>query len=579
MTLAADYTFFAIYDSVETELFPVVNTLLFQDTLDDDAGVLRRTLETELEFNNKNGSLDFDYLYDIETSLGCGRVEFQIKYKGETKYNAFIRFGSNKLRFDVSKCTVFVKLDINDEYSCLFDAWEREIDILDGTTKVELFSILGELEETECQAYNETVFSPFVSDCLPDALGWVVKQHSDMPFIGSTYEHRTTWVREKVTTDCFAGSPVQPPGTGWILLEDNCPTNSTWVRSPQRTFDSENSYIDEPAGELLSIWKITLEQLPEKFRNAVRLDEVLEMFNPCETAIIARFFSYGSSEEEPVPDNEAYDSARENLRDVLIFQKTDVRNPEFSNSATDGKWTYKALIQHLRNQFNLKFVLNPFFRLEHVSYFEEKAQGIDLTQEPYAKHIEGLFAYSYDNSEVARREVWQWQENNSGNFQGVPIEYDCAGEDDQEEKVFALEDINNDVGYIVNNPSKIEDYGFVFVNAYKDGSDNYYLTSEENELTGDTDVNGHLSIPNLQQKYWRWGRPLPTGEMNNDAITFESVLNRKVQVELSVQMPRSVYHNDFDPNDLVKTQIGWGEVVSARYDARTCYLTLTVRHA
>ena len=576
--LHPDYTFFVFYDSVETQVFPTVNTLLFQDTKDGNFDAHRRSLETELIFDNKGDSEDFTFLYAIHEASPCALVEFRIKYKGVTKYPALLRFGSEGIRFNLSKCTVSAKLDIDDEYYCLFSNWEREIDILDGTTKYEVFTSIGEIEEVICTKINEVVYEPFVSDCLPDNDGWVVKKHEDAPLIGTSHEHKTTWVREKVTIGCSGGDIVEPPGGGWIMITDNCPTNTTWVREPRRVFDAENSSLDESSEILISIWKITNEELPEKFTNAVSLKEVLEDFNPCAGTVKSNFFSINPDGTNP--DNDAYTEAEKELANVLIFQKTDIKNFSFSNPALDGLWTFKAIIEHLIEQFNVDFrIISGDLIIEHVSYFE-KSQGFDFTQPAYAKSIEGLDEFSYDNSKVARFEKWTFQEKVSSIFAGRAIEYDCVGEDDQSEIVHPLEDINNDIAYIIENTDDIDNDGFIFINAFKDDLGDYYLTSELSELNANALViNGHLSIPNLQQNYWRWQRPLPDGTMNESPISFESSINRKTQVELTIKLPRADYHDSFNPNDLVKTQFGWAEIESARYDARTCDLTIIPKHA
>ena len=163
-------------------------------------------------------------------------------------------------------------------------------------------------------------------------------------------------------------------------------------------------------------------------------------------------------------------------------------------------------------------------------------------------------------------------------FDGRRIEYgDCAGEDTQEEITYTLDRANNDIGYCQSFPDEVADDGFVFANTYTSGANYYFIQEYSLYNTSELLSNGHMALPNLVGHYHLWRRPLPTGTLNNSLTTFESSIPRKKQTEIRVIYSRASYR-DWDPSTLVKTQMGWGEVESAEYSARTCTLTLKLRH-
>src|SRR5690606_38206074 len=133
--------------------------------------------------------------------------------------------------------------------------------------------------------------------------------------------------------------------------------------------------------------------------------------------------------------------------------------------------------------------------------------------------IEGLHAYTYVNIAANKFEHWQFADRCSPEFEGVAIVYDTYNT--PETLNHPIERITNDVGYISNNPDSIADDGFVFIAAFDTGGGAYVLVSEENEyFTGTSQINGHLSIPNLQSHYHKYQRLQISGSMNLTPTTF-----------------------------------------------------------
>ena len=217
-------------------------------------------------------------------------------------------------------------------------------------------------------------------------------------------------------------------------------------------------------------------------------------------------------------------------------------------------------------------------RIEHVSYFTQ-ATGLDLTVSPYSNYVDGKTSTTYDNTDAAKSERWEWMETVSLMFTCVPIRYaeECLLSDAQDEITYPAQEMNSDVLYIQGNPDRVDDKGFVPIAAYRNGSD-YYLVQETNLVDGNLYPNSHLAWANLLAHYHVYERLYPTGTMNNAATTFDSSRRRKVGEPLEIILSNASYWDVFSAGDSVETVIGVGEVTRAEYDTLTCRLGLNVRY-
>ena len=571
------FTYYITVDSVETELFPYFPpdavTLEFEDERDEIFGFYRKTLETPLVFKGAS----YDFLLALEDSGDCGVYEFSIRYNGVEKFAGLIRFCTNAMAWDRSKCRVTVRVDNTDAYQCLVEAWEDEINILTGTTKVEVGYSSGEIAYITCEEVRTSSdpgwedFETPVDSCISGQQAWVLYQHW-VTDGGSTRTWTSTYVREEYTAACSGASPIPPAGDGWLLEDDNCPTDALYVRElVQGTpFPVDGDYIFSIEYEIAGLSGDGL-----SIDNGVRLDHVLDTFNPCAGGIVSDFFTINPDSTHPV--NDPYTEALANLANVIIFQKSDVKRPSVSGNATNGKWTLKDILEVLKYQFNVEpRIFSGDLRLEHVSYWEQETNGTDLTAGSYAERIAGLYAYTYDSVNAGRAEKWTFQDRCSLAFEGIPVTYETYPSSAPIIE-YPISRVTNDVEFISDNPDSIQDDGFVFVAAGESGGV-YFMVSETNVyIPTQTNINGHMSIPNLLDHYHKYGRLQPSGTMNGAIETFESSIRRKIQVDLQVKIPVQDYF-DMDFSHLIKTQIGWGKVEKAGYNAASCTLTLTLRH-
>jgi len=573
----SDFTYSILSGAVEIPLTPVVETLVFTGEEDEDLGAYVKRLETQFIFIGS----DYSTLYDNWEGAGlCDALPFTIDYNGAEYYTGILRVGGPGGIWDVSNCRYRASIEPSGSWKCLQDEWEEEFNIFDGASEVTVNTFLGTLTEYTCGPVNAgapvTVngyFEANVSGCLTGPLSAYSLKRARIEEItpGSSYDHYATWVTEEITVACSGGSPIPPPGDGWILITDNCPTDATYARAPQMIYDGDYRATSKLYWD--NRYSVAGGDVTE-IDNAVPLNDLLEWAYPCAGNIISDFFGINADATYP-SGSSAYTEALANLQNVVLWQKTDVKLANATNNATIGTWTLKKLLESLKTQLNVQWRSDASgnLRLEHVSYWED-SNGTDLSA---SSRITGLHSYQYDGDGLARYEDWQWMESASSLFEADRIKYgDCVGVDAAEEIVHRADLVNNDVGYIQANPDQVSDEGFVFANTYVD-SGQYYFVTEASEFGGDLLFNGHMSWPNLMSHYHRWERPLPSGRLNNVQTTFESSKRRRKQVDVSYTLSNADFLT-FDPYQLVKTQMGWGKVERYRYDAKSCLMTLTLSH-
>lgn len=573
----SDFTYHVTL-SGEVEVFPLNEDLVFADAEDDDLGVFVRTLVTELPFDGA----DFDLFYPYEQNRQCVSVPFTVKKSGVDYHKGLLKIGTSSVSWDVSNCRLFATIAPSGSYRCLRDNWEAEFNMFTNVTEVDVQTFLGTLTESTCGPNNQPApiqingfFEQNVSGCLsgPGAAWSLKRAYIEEITPGSSYDHYATFVSEQVTVACSGGSPVPPPGDGWVLITDNCPTDALYGRAPQMIYEGEFSASSGKYWD--NRYQVAGAESTE-IPNGVLLNDLLVAENPCSNLTIRSNF-FGINPSGSSPSGLAYTQALENLQSVVIFDKSDVKRPTADEQATSGIWTYKKLLEHLQLQFNIDWrIQGSVLRIEHVSYYA-RGQGLDLTLAPYEETIRNLNQYDTSDEGVARFENWQFMEPASSLFQAQRIKYgSCAGDDVEEENPFVADLANNDIGYIQANPDQVSDEGFTFANTYLSGS-NYYLITEASEFGGDLLINGHLSWPNLIQNYQLYRRPLPSGNVNNVDTVFFSSIPRRTQTPLEVLYPVDDYKN-LDPYELIKSGLGWGEVETAEYSVRNCTLTLNLKH-
>jgi hypothetical protein len=566
---------------------------------------------------------DFDWLYTLEQDLApgdatrCGGSAFRI-YETcggvETlKYEFFINL--NEAEFFPDDCTVVCKLQPVDAFSCIYRHWEDELDVLDlVVTKHKVPGLVGYVERVNCP--EETFLEqdpgdlPILADnCLPDAFAWKVLQTYWVTFdINGFYPYTydgyaiTAWVRERVDD-----SATEPPGDGWIDLGGD-----SWVRELE--LYPATDYLDyyfsiPPTDTILKIiktykivgadpnivektpyytnhilgWNVEAnDPIPHlEYSNGMLFVDVLDALvnNGCALTLKSNFFRINP--DDPFPAAEPYPTAAAGFDKLMIWQLSDVARPEVSEDATDLKITLRDFLEELRNVFNVDWTIETggVFRIEHISYFVNQ-NGEDLTLAPWDQYTRKKNAYRYDSVKIPKAETFSFSFKTTPFFNGLPIIYSwtCASSD-LKDKNFVAKLTSTDLGYI-NQVGDNSPLSGMFIGAMIDGGGfgiyDYYFARED-DGAGNPRNNGHLAFTKLHPNYWKWDRPQTSGQMNGTATAFVSTFRIKRQQEITIPVDCD-FLSTWDPNDLVNTFIGWGEIDAFQISLANCTLSIVVIH-
>lgn len=569
------------------EVNPVNEDFVFSKTKEEGQFFYRLQMETKPTFS-KDASWDF--ISDIELNDHCADLNLRVTCPmegGVTLYEGKIKL--SKSDFDFSRCVASVGTETEDNYTCIKNGLKQEVNLLDLITTGDRKTLnlsLGTLEYAYCpgpSSYNTIVVPsptplPEQTGCLTELDGWVLLENRFInisPVAGAppyTADARTVWVRH--TLD----SATTPPGTGWVNIG-----GTTWVREPEVEFDFDNSSTGGFAdtGTFNVIFKLVYADLGP-IDNGMHLQDVLtELLGTgginCPLSIVSNFFSINPDGTEP--SNDAYTESAANLADVLVFQKSDVKRWDAGENATNGKMKLEELFEWMATMFKVfPSVDGTTLRIEHISYYESKPVGLDLTAAAYSRWMANKYKYSYNTDRLPRYEYFEWMDNDSttARMATLGLQYGGACSAEGEEVTNVASRVNPDLAAILNNPDRFADDGFVFVAAYETGGE-YYAIEEEIQGTSQVALNGHLSFRNLIPNYHKW-YAYQENVTGQDIVSFTVESTRPLKEGEPITLPGWCCTDfiNFDPDSTVITQIGDGGIT--RFEFRVNRGEVTINH-
>jgi len=579
-------------NGVAWQAYPHNATLEFKWEKDNDWGFFRKTLQTDLIFTGD----DFTQLLSIEDSddrcqfilidihIICDEVS-SLWWPGRMRCTAG--------EWDKSLCRLKIKAEPLDDYTCLFDNWEKEIDfsILGSNTLLiapqysvetklctwkessitpsikELIDLLN--ENTGDDAFLETIrisilLQVFVhcQDLLDaGSTAWTLLSATYTEFFG-VIDYDITVAREYAPGTCDGGPVAPDADEGWVLLTDDCPTDSLWVRKI-----TSGIIYDGAVGTY---------ETPIHFAYPLRY--ILDYFftAPCSTPIVSNFFNINP--DATAPDNEAYQKAAVWLTDVHVVHLSDFIKDDEDGADTHATVPYslKSILLNLPGNIDIA-IDNGSLIIEHVSYYR-RTQMLDLTNADHFDLNNGNAKYKYNKLKIPKSEKFGYKSETDGvgkDFDGLSITYDNACVDkDSKEKAILFEIYHANVKYLFEHKADYQnDLDGLIILSVADGK----ILYDTCPLSGELKLNGHFAISTLHQNYYKWDRPLPTGIMNGEPTQFFRWLRQKQQSDVKVRMCCDDY-GTFDPDDLVKTQMGWGEVDDASLQEPTGLFKLQILH-
>jgi hypothetical protein len=521
-------------------------------------------IDTALQFTGAS----YAFLKSIEENDRCAYLPLRVSEGGTVAFTGKLRLVDGD--YNVSQCTASSKTASDSSFTCLTDGLKVERNILGVGGNVVLKPFIGTVVTQRCPSASNAMISgllpvnpPVQDSCLAQPDGWVVLENN-FDFIapnGSpppwTAEHHTIWTRIEVT------SATEPPGGGWTNIG-----GGTWVKSPVMEYDYENS-IGPPTvggGSWHQIYKYSWVNQGD-IDNGRTLENILAYFIQnlgCPLTIASNFFNINPDGTAPV--NDAYTAAAANMANVVVFQKSDVKRANVSNNATIGRLTLEEIFAWLEALNVFPTIEANTLRIEHITYYLNKPTGLNIDLPTYSRWAGRSNRYTYRTDEMPRFEKWAYMERTDDTaFEGSPIDYFAAcsnGETVQHSFTRAVANISK----VVSQPDSFSDDGFVLVAAVEFQGDLY--VSEENGL-----INGHLSVPAIQDNYFMDYAYQESGVVNFNTVTFNSVRPQKRAEPVSIPNFCLLDFVAVDPNALITRHGEEMEAETLRYSARGSFVT------
>ena len=556
------------------------------------------SLSIDFEKNEDNGALFFrkelsdslvysgaDYNYFASISDICQEITFRIAQECSTGTQTIYEgiTAITKCSFNPDRCTVEVSITPDDAYSCILDNVDKEINILQEPNIVTVK--VSDLQQ----------FEYLVSNTSSGITDWDLVDTYTHSGIGEVF---FVFARKVVASQCVGGVPQTPADDGsgqtWNLLSNNCATNNTsnyWRGltttesslvvlaldykectlpfCPSAVVPPNSVFIGFASGafEGVSVYILNNVVTDQDIPNGRLLTDVIDFMLSevgCSLTLSSDFFTNITN---PVTSNPS------TTKDLLLYEKSDVRDPQASEKASKSLITIGQLLNDLNVLFNVRWnITGANLIIEHISDLSQSV-GLDLTTLDGGKWIENKGAYEYINAEIPLEEKFKFPIDPVNiDFAGLPIEYNtqCSA---LTEQIFQTQRIETELDRIYKNDDEGLD-GIVLVSPdtiNKVGANS--SLAENGRISGVFQPNAPLGYAALLPDYYTYDRPLPNGDINGVSTIMDSTRPLKQQQE--IVFPYCCI-GDFNPIEKVRTNLGDGEVLEATYNLKTKELALTI---
>lgn len=256
---------------------------------------------------------------------------------------------------------------------------------------------------------------------------------------------------------------------------------------------------------------------------------------------------------------------------LLISQKSNIINGEYKTPAQKAPITLQQIMTMLRDIYKCYwYIEDGKFKIEQVSWFRNGGSygynpiiDYDLTQLENVRNGKKItFAtseYSFDKVEMPERYQFEWMDDVTTPFEGLPIEitskYVTAGKIEE----INISNFTSDIDLMLLNPGAISSDGFaLFAAVTPSGGGQLELPFTKQTVDGVEYFlqNGYLAFINIQPTYWVYDMPARNFKINNSQYYALGGLERKKKQTLNFPAGTT----DPNPMQLVKTYIGNGQV-------------------
>lgn len=563
---------YEIENELETfEVHPkVANNTIKWEREDDRLFDFTKTIG-ELIFSGE----DYRRFLSYEQDNHCMEQTIRIyQVCGQTRRQRFeSKFSMSSGRWDLDKCTVQFKLEETDKYLCVKRKKEHDIFTLIKPNQEVDWGIKTTAEVKFCGIGN----NPNCSDDYWENNHWGIEPGRRI--FGNVI---AVYIRFKMMSDYY----ILDGFNGWHYIG---------MEGGKYIYVRKYDYEAQEDIDLLNLIGFDVDNEDEDgsqigvisgIENGFNLYDILSLLlskNCPDLKIVSDFFQWNPENPSLINYVTGETSFVNNLK---LYQKSDIKRPNASNPATKAETNFMKLFSDVLRIFNCGYFMEGnTLRVEHISWFEknQNLNLVDIAIETKQTSLRGTRKYSYDKTKLPKFEYFEWMDDVSKEFEGTPIWYDngCVEDDDDlaDSLTNRVENTTTDMLYCFTNSgsgSGVSDSGFVIVAA---DSQNRAIWATNSVYIGGALPNGVLSWPFLHKSFWMHGRVQMSGYMNvptdEDEWDDTPVLTQfKSSVPVKDQVPFSIrlccdQISEFNPLDLQRSTLGWGEVKSAELNMGT----------
>lgn len=255
---------------------------------------------------------------------------------------------------------------------------------------------------------------------------------------------------------------------------------------------------------------------------------------------------------------------------LLISQKSNIINGEYQTPAQKAPVTLQQIMTMLRDIYKCYwYIEDGKFKIEQINWFRNGGSygynpiiDYDLTQLENVRNGKKLaFAtseYSFDKVEMPERYQFEWMDDVTTPFEGLPIEitskYVTAGKIEE----INISNFTSDIDLMLLNPGAISLDGFALFAAVMPSGGGQLELPFTRQTVDSVEYflqNGYLAFINIQPTYWVYDMPARNFKINN-------IPNYAIGIERKKKQTLNFPAGTTDPNpmQLVKTYIGNGQV-------------------
>lgn len=255
---------------------------------------------------------------------------------------------------------------------------------------------------------------------------------------------------------------------------------------------------------------------------------------------------------------------------LLISQKSNIINGEYKTPAQKAPITLQQIMTMLRDIYKCYwYIEDGKFKIEQVSWFRNGGSygynpiiDYNLTQLENVRNGKKLaFAtseYSFDKVEMPERYQFEWMDDVTTPFEGLPIEitskYVTAGKIEE----INISNFTSDIDLMLLNPGAISSDGFALFAAVTSSGGGQLELPFTRQTVDNVEYylqNGYLAFINIQPTYWVYDMPARRFKINNMSNYAIGIERKKKQ---TLNFPAGT--TDPNPMQLIKTYIGNGQV-------------------